>query len=182
MLVWSVGLHNACAFYDPGLQRWLSRDPQAEHGGINLYVYAGTDPVNLIDSDGQCPAVLLAIPVIVEGIGMTAETGVLVSGSVVSAGAGLGVGSLLSGGGGSGRTTMPPLGLSLENRPPISLAFPISVDMAKGERNWEKGRGDDPYWDLPPDDLRKIENDPKSTPSQKDRARRIRKQKEKNCS
>jgi hypothetical protein len=48
----------------------------------------------------------------------------------------------------------------------------------KGERNWEKARGDDPYWSMTPADLRKIENDPRSTPAQKERAKRIRKQKE----
>ena len=51
----------------------------------------------------------------------------------------------------------------------------------KGERNWEKGRGDDWMWDLTPDELREIERDPKSTPNERERAKRIRKQKEKKC-
>jgi hypothetical protein len=49
----------------------------------------------------------------------------------------------------------------------------------RGERNWEKGRGDDPYWDKTPAELRDIEKDPNSTPSERERAKRIRKQKEK---
>jgi RHS repeat-associated protein len=47
----------------------------------------------------------------------------------------------------------------------------------KGERSWEKGRGDDPYYEKTPEQLREIEKDPNSTPQQKARARRIRKQK-----
>jgi len=48
----------------------------------------------------------------------------------------------------------------------------------KGERNWEKGRGDDPYWSKTPDELKQIENDANSTPAECARAKRIRKQKE----
>ena len=32
-------------FYDPNLQRWLNRDPIQEQGGINLYAFAGNQPV-----------------------------------------------------------------------------------------------------------------------------------------
>jgi len=38
----------------------------------------------------------------------------------------------------------------------------------KGERNLEKGRGDDPYWSLSPQDLRDIEKAPNSTPNQRE--------------
>src|SRR5260221_1802316 len=49
--------------YDPGLGRWLSRDPvqSAEvMEGTNLYAYAGNDPVNRIDPLGLAAERLLA--------------------------------------------------------------------------------------------------------------------------
>ena len=39
--------------YDPVLQRWLSRDPIGEAGGIDLYAFAGNSPLNAVDSDGR---------------------------------------------------------------------------------------------------------------------------------
>src|SRR5207247_5701570 len=41
--------------YDPNLQRWLNRDPIAELGGPNLYVYVNNNPINLADFDGMIP-------------------------------------------------------------------------------------------------------------------------------
>lgn len=38
--------------YAPGLARWLSRDPQGEAGGINLYAYVELDPINRVDPLG----------------------------------------------------------------------------------------------------------------------------------
>jgi uncharacterized protein RhaS with RHS repeats len=40
------------AGYCPEQGRWLSRDPIAESGGINLYGYVGNDPINWIDPLG----------------------------------------------------------------------------------------------------------------------------------
>lgn len=41
--------------YDPTSARWLSRDPIAESGGINLYQYGGNDPVLNCDDFGLRP-------------------------------------------------------------------------------------------------------------------------------
>jgi RHS repeat-associated protein len=38
--------------YKPGFGRWLSRDPIAEQGGINLYGYVEGNPVNWVDPLG----------------------------------------------------------------------------------------------------------------------------------
>ncbi|MBI3850013.1 MAG: RHS repeat-associated core domain-containing protein, partial [Verrucomicrobia bacterium] len=39
-------------FYHPNLQRWLNRDPIGERGGLNLFEFAGNDPVDLFDRFG----------------------------------------------------------------------------------------------------------------------------------
>jgi RHS repeat-associated protein len=44
-------------YYDPDLGRFLSEDPIGISGGLNLYAYAGNDPVNKADPTGtseQC--------------------------------------------------------------------------------------------------------------------------------
>ncbi len=47
-------------YYDPQLGRFLSEDPARIAGGLNLYAYAGNDPVNRRDPSGQmsCSGVL----------------------------------------------------------------------------------------------------------------------------
>jgi len=42
----------ASAVYDAELGRWLSRDPIGEEGGVNLYAYVLTNPVNVVDPLG----------------------------------------------------------------------------------------------------------------------------------
>jgi RHS repeat-associated protein len=44
-------------YYDPDLGRFLSEDPLGIAGGLNLYAYAGNDPVNRRDPTGldECP-------------------------------------------------------------------------------------------------------------------------------
>jgi RHS repeat-associated protein len=42
--------------YDPRFGRWLNRDPIGIAGGLDLYRYADSDPVNLGDPSGLCPA------------------------------------------------------------------------------------------------------------------------------
>jgi hypothetical protein len=44
--------HLASAYYDPGTQRWINRDPIQENGGINLYCFVEDDPNNAIDPLG----------------------------------------------------------------------------------------------------------------------------------
>jgi RHS repeat-associated protein len=36
-------------FYQPSLQRWLTRDPIEELGGINLYGFVGNEPIKYVD-------------------------------------------------------------------------------------------------------------------------------------
>jgi len=42
----------ASAYYDPGVQRWISRDPAGVRGGINLYTLVGNDSLARIDGLG----------------------------------------------------------------------------------------------------------------------------------
>jgi RHS repeat-associated protein len=57
ILVWAATFMGmvevANAFYDPGLQRWINRDPIQEKGGVNLSGFVGNNPGNYIDSDGR---------------------------------------------------------------------------------------------------------------------------------
>jgi RHS repeat-associated protein len=54
--------------YDPYSGRWLSRDPIGESGGINLYGYAGQEPVNRTDPSGRFGLPGLVIGVVAGGI------------------------------------------------------------------------------------------------------------------
>lgn len=59
-----TGLHyNWHRFYDPDTGRYISADPIGLTGGMNLYAYAGGNPVNLIDPDGKNPLVIGTIGV-----------------------------------------------------------------------------------------------------------------------
>ena len=59
--------------YDADTGRWLSRDPIGEAGGINLYQYCYSDPINHIDPDGETP---LVTGLIGAGIGAAIGAGV----------------------------------------------------------------------------------------------------------
>jgi uncharacterized protein RhaS with RHS repeats len=47
-----LGIQEASAYYDPGVQRWINRDPIGEEGGRNLYGYVENRPVDWIDAFG----------------------------------------------------------------------------------------------------------------------------------
>jgi RHS repeat-associated protein len=40
-------------YYKPNLMRWLTEDPIAEDGGLNLYAFCGNNPVSRYDKDGR---------------------------------------------------------------------------------------------------------------------------------
>ena len=42
--------------YDPATGRWLSRDPIAENGGINLYAFVENNPIRYFDPNGLASA------------------------------------------------------------------------------------------------------------------------------
>src|SRR5581483_7024726 len=53
-LITSAGLYYYLyRFYDPGLQRWLNRDPIQELGSLNLFSYVSNDPLDRSDPDGR---------------------------------------------------------------------------------------------------------------------------------
>lgn len=52
-LLLALFVANANAYYNPEQGRWLSRDPIAEEGGVNVYGFVGNDPINYIDLLGQ---------------------------------------------------------------------------------------------------------------------------------
>jgi uncharacterized protein RhaS with RHS repeats len=44
--------HLASAYYDPGVQRWINRDPIQEGGGMNVYTYVLNEPSMQVDPLG----------------------------------------------------------------------------------------------------------------------------------
>ena len=48
--------------YDPGVQRWLNRDPIVERGGRNLYEFAENSPIRFTDKWGLCNAIWGCVP------------------------------------------------------------------------------------------------------------------------
>ena len=53
LLAYWAGLCNASAFYDPGTQRWVNRDPIEEYGGINLFKFVKNNPTIFFDPYGD---------------------------------------------------------------------------------------------------------------------------------
>jgi RHS repeat-associated protein len=48
--------YHSARYYLPWLGRWLSADPIGIEGGLNLYEYAASDPVNKTDTSGHNPS------------------------------------------------------------------------------------------------------------------------------
>jgi RHS repeat-associated protein len=143
-------------YYDPRIGRFVSPDPIGFVGrDTNLYAYVVNAPADFTDSSG----------LLVDGgflAGVAARTA-----ARTAAGWGVAV------------VEPSPVGEIVMGLVTVGLGLYEIYDATKGERSWEKGRGDDPYWEKSEDELRDIENDPKSTAKEKERARRIRKQKKK---
>ena len=52
---YATGLyHFRHRWYDPETGRWLSNDPIGISGGMNQYVFCGSDPIGLVDPLGLC--------------------------------------------------------------------------------------------------------------------------------
>ncbi|MCG8408979.1 MAG: hypothetical protein MI923_27555 [Phycisphaerales bacterium] len=45
-------LHVGARYYDPSVGRFMQRDPIGMEGGLNVYVYAEANPVDVVDPDG----------------------------------------------------------------------------------------------------------------------------------
>jgi len=54
---------SASAYYEPGMQRWLNRDPIGESGGANLFGLVVNNPVNIADAFGLLAPVAPPLPV-----------------------------------------------------------------------------------------------------------------------
>ena len=109
-------------FYDPNLQRWLNKDPLGERGGLNLFSFVGSDPINGSDFFGECP---LALPLLVPVAEAALDTLV----AVLAGTAGYLVGDAVirspSGSATVGQLARPE-SLSIVNAPPVITIFPTT--------------------------------------------------------
>jgi RHS repeat-associated protein len=58
--------YNRHRYYDPAMGRYITQDPIGIRGGMNLYAYAGGDPVNYVDPEGLFIPALLALFAVVD--------------------------------------------------------------------------------------------------------------------
>jgi hypothetical protein len=54
--VFLLSAERVLAYYDPGTQRWINRDPIGESGGANLYAFGLNAAVGFVDAFGTDPA------------------------------------------------------------------------------------------------------------------------------
>ena len=50
-------------FYNPGLGRWISRDPIGEEGGVALFAFVGNSPSSAFDPDGRSAFPHMVVPI-----------------------------------------------------------------------------------------------------------------------
>jgi|GEM_PF-2447372 len=53
LLAWLFSTLTASAYYDPGIQRWINRDPRGEADGNNLYEFGNNSAYDYFDDFGQ---------------------------------------------------------------------------------------------------------------------------------
>lgn len=104
-----LGLHyNRFRYYDPATGRYISRDPVGFAGGLNLYLYAGNDPLHQADPMGLwwktalaiaagiavAAVVVIAAPIVLPALGIAAGTALAAGITTVAAGAAAGAVSM----------------------------------------------------------------------------------------
>ena len=72
--------------YDATIGRWLSKDPSGLDGGLNLYEYAGSDPVNYIDVNGRIPFLIILATASWKGKMGYALAGIVIGAVILMAG------------------------------------------------------------------------------------------------
>jgi RHS repeat-associated protein len=60
-------------YYEPGLQRWINRDPIQERGGVNLFGFTYNTPINLFDRDGRVVPLIVAAALVYFGMEVIAN-------------------------------------------------------------------------------------------------------------
>jgi hypothetical protein len=55
LLLTLLSQQTACAYYDPGVQRWINRDPFPEFGSSQLYTFVVNNPLTFFDPNGMAP-------------------------------------------------------------------------------------------------------------------------------
>ena len=89
-----TGLHdNRFRSYSPRLGRYLSRDPAGYLGGLNLYAYAGNDPINAVDPLGLWPSWRTILPIVAAiavGVAVVVLAPVALPAAIILAGAAAG--------------------------------------------------------------------------------------------
>ncbi|HEX9743506.1 MAG TPA: RHS repeat-associated core domain-containing protein, partial [Nitrospiraceae bacterium] len=110
-------------YYDPATGRFTQEDPIGLAGGLNLYGFAGGDPINFSDPFGLCPECKLLLAA--AGASAAADTPLPGPGDVVAAGFTLGAGILAT-------------KYWVENGGPQAVADGATVLFAKGLSWWDR--------------------------------------------